>query len=286
MLISIVTPTFNRGKLLQRCYDSLCNQTYKNFEWIIVDDGSTDDTRERVENFINEKKIEIKYFFQKNQGKHIAHNKGVLESNGQLFICLDSDDYLPQDSLIKVKRCWDELDSNVIGIIGKRGNDKGKPLCSEFPPNIKLVKMFDLINKYNFKGDTALFFRTDILKEKLFPKFKNEKFLSETALYFQLDDFGSMYLMNDILYIGEYQNDGLTSKFHQLLKENPIGASFNYYISACMCNNIKNKIKFYILMLVYWNKNCNYYFKIKIYILFILPIAKMYKIFRINKLIR
>ena len=65
MLISIVTPTFNRGKLLQRCYDSLCNQTYKNFEWIIVDDGSTDDTRERVENFINEKKIEIKYFFQK-----------------------------------------------------------------------------------------------------------------------------------------------------------------------------------------------------------------------------
>lgn len=286
MFISIVTPTYNRENLLKRCYESLCKQTYKEFEWIIVDDGSTDETKKIIESFIGENKIVIRYFFQKNQGKHIAHNKGILEAKGQLSVCLDSDDYLPHDTLAKVKKCLERANSDIIGIIAKRGDAKGNPLCSDFPQGVKSIKMYDLINKYNFKGDTVLFFKTDVLKKKLFPKFKNEKFLSETALYFQLDDFGEMFLLDDILYIGEYQNDGLTSKYHQLLKKNPIGASFNYYISSLKSSSIKKRIKFYILMLVYWNKDCNSYFDIKAYIFFLLPIAKIYKFFRINKLVK
>jgi len=103
MFLSICTPTYNRGYTLERVYKSLLEQSVQDFEWIIIDDGSTDNTKKWVEKWINEDLLSIKYYYQENQGKHIALNEGVLLSNGKLFTCLDSDDWFYKDTVEKVK---------------------------------------------------------------------------------------------------------------------------------------------------------------------------------------
>ena len=99
IIITVFTPTYNRAYMIDKLYDSLCLQTCKDFEWIVVDDGSVDNTEELIQNFIQENKIHIVYYKQKNQGKHIAINKGVELAKGELFFIVDSDDILPKDSL-------------------------------------------------------------------------------------------------------------------------------------------------------------------------------------------
>ena len=102
ILLTIFTPTFNRAHTLVRLYEGLLKQTEKVFEWLIVDDGSTDGTKNLVEGFIQERKLNIRYFYQENQGKHIAINKGVSEARGNYFLTIDSDDYLLELSLIHI----------------------------------------------------------------------------------------------------------------------------------------------------------------------------------------
>ena len=104
--VTIFTATFNREKLLSRLYNSLCSQTNKNFIWLIVDDGSIDSTETLVQTWISENKISIRYFKQNNFGKPMAHNKGVELTKTELFLCVDSDDYLTQNTVEEVLQCW------------------------------------------------------------------------------------------------------------------------------------------------------------------------------------
>ena len=106
MKISVITPSYNRGHLLKRCYESLCRQELTDFEWIVVDDGSTDNTRQIVESFRKENKICVRYIYQKNAGKHSAHNTGAKNAAGELFVCLDSDDYFPDNALARAWSLW------------------------------------------------------------------------------------------------------------------------------------------------------------------------------------
>ena len=100
--LTIFTPTYNRAYTLKKLYASLIEQINQNFEWLIVDDGSTDNTEEVVKQWVDEKKITIRYFKQRNGGKQRAHNKGVEICNTELFICVDSDDYIVKDSVDKI----------------------------------------------------------------------------------------------------------------------------------------------------------------------------------------
>lgn len=251
-MISIITPTYNRSMLLKRCYNSLYFQTSKNFEWIIIDDGSTDNTEEVVRTFIDDNILNIMYIKQENQGKHIAHNTGVLNSSGDVIICLDSDDFLDKYAIEYVENLWIKVkNEDIIGIVMPRGDINGKRICSEFPKNVVKSKFFDLVHNYNFKGDTALFLRTDILKQNLFKQFDNEKFLTEISLYFNIDKYGYMWLDNNILYYCEYQEDGLTSKYRRLMKENPKGASYTYFLCYKKSSKFKDKLKYAILCNAY-----------------------------------
>ena len=121
-MITVFTPTYNRAYILPRLYKSLLRQTNKQFEWIIVDDGSTDNTEEKVNNWIKENKIKIKYYKQENQGKMIAHNKGVEKSEGELFVCVDSDDYLTDNAIEIITKKWLKVRkiNDCIGIGGGR----------------------------------------------------------------------------------------------------------------------------------------------------------------------
>lgn len=253
MLISVITPTYNRAYILNKCYESLVNQTSKSFEWVVVDDGSSDNTEELVNSFISENKIKIKYIKQKNGGKHIAHNTAVLNSEGDLVVCLDSDDMLTEDAVETAVLYWENnAQPHNTGILAKRGNvEDRKPICSDLPQGIRESTMFDLTNKYGFQGDTILYFRRDILEKNLFKSFPNEKFIPEINMYVEIDKQGTMLLLDKVLYLCEYLPDGLTAKYHSLLKNNPNGTADTYYKQMCMAKDFKTKLKYAVLANIY-----------------------------------
>lgn len=252
-MISIITPTYNRAYILPQCYQSLTHQTCMDFEWIVVDDGSTDQTEQLIRGYINEKKIQITYIKQKNGGKHRAHNKGVLAAKGELCICVDSDDLLTEDAIETAKEYWENHSrQSTIGILAKRGTIVDRtPICSSWSADLAECTMFALINKYGFQGDTALFFRTELLKKNLFREFPDENFLSEANLYYDLDHYGKMLLMNRVVYLCEYLPDGLTAKFHRLLRNNPLGTANTYFKGIQNSSDIKGKLKYGVLTNIY-----------------------------------
>lgn len=225
MRLTIFTPTYNREKYLKRLYESLIEQTNKSFEWIIVDDGSTDNTKNIIRNFILENKIRIKYYVQKNSGKHVAHNKGVEMSNSELFYCVDSDDYLPNNAVMKILDIWDRRDINIeyTGIVGLKGYENGKVMGGEFQKKIISSTLSDLYNIYGKKGETALIFKTEYLKKNLFPVYEGEKFLSEEIVYNELDKIAPLIIENTVLYIMEYLDDGLTNNYLKAWSHSPKG---------------------------------------------------------------
>ena len=253
MLISVITPTYNRAYILNKCYESLVNQTSKEFEWVVVDDGSSDNTEELVNSFIAEGKITIKYIKQQNGGKHIAHNTAVLNSSGDLVVCLDSDDVLTENAVECAVSFW-EKNAKLYntGILAKRGDMvERKPICAELPQGVKECTMFDLTNKHGFFGDTILYFRRELLEKNLFKSFEGERFIPETNMYIEIDKHGTMLLLDEVLYLCEYLPDGLTAKFHQLLERNPNGTADTYYKQMCMATDFKTKLKYAVLTNIY-----------------------------------
>lgn len=254
MFVSIITPTYNRGYILSQCYESLKKQTCKDFEWIIVDDGSTDNTEQVVKSFIEENNVCLSYIRQENGGKHRAHNTAVKEAKGTLTVCVDSDDALAPNAIERIVYEWSnvKIKDNVIGILALRGDFKShKPICSKIPERLSYCTMSDLRDLYGFKGDTVLFFKTDLLKNNLFKEFPGEKFLSENHLYCDLDTKGKMLLLDEVLYYCHYLPDGLTAKYHKLLKNNPKGSADTYYKMCLTSKSLWLSFKYAIIAQAY-----------------------------------
>ncbi|QPC47647.1 glycosyltransferase family A protein [Mangrovibacillus cuniculi] len=223
--LTIFTPTYNRGDIIHKCYKSLCDQTNTNFTWLIVDDGSTDNTETVINTFIKENKINIIYIKQKNGGKHVAHNTGVLKCKTELFVCVDSDDYLTLDAVQEIYSAWEKVPdvSDLAGIIALKGISDKEPIGTWMPKNIQYSSTFDLYDKYKFKGDTLLVFKTNILREYLFPVFEGEKFVTEAVVYDLISQKHRMKLINKVLYLCEYLEDGLTRNLLQVHRNNKQG---------------------------------------------------------------
>ncbi len=224
-MLTIFTPTYNRGYILTRLYNSLLKQSNKNFEWIIVDDGSTDNTQELINIWKKENKIDIKNIYQENQGKMIAHNVGVENARGDLFVCVDSDDYLKENAvdiiLSKVKKI--DKDDNCTGMVGKKVFNNGQPVGTDMPNNVKYSTLRELYSKYKYRGDTVLVFKTNIIKKYYFPKIEGEKFIPETYLYDNIDNDGKLMIMDEEIYVCEYLEDGYTANSAAIIKNNPKG---------------------------------------------------------------
>lgn len=221
--ITIFTPTYNRLYSMKRLYRSLINQTNKDFIWLIVDDGSTDKTEEYVREWINNNKIEIRYLYQKNQGKQVAHNLAVENCNTDFFICVDSDDYLTNNAVeIMISNKYRFVE-NVGGLVFLRGVEKDKPIGTYFDDNMlkKATSLTSLYEEYNFRGDTALLFKTDVIKQFKFKLFNNEKFIGEDYLYRQIEQKYFIRPVNEIFYITEYQDDGYTKNVLKHLTSSP-----------------------------------------------------------------
>ena len=225
MKFTVFTPTFNRKELLEKLYKSLQKQSYKDFEWLIVDDGSTDGTKEKVKEFLCEKKLDIKYYFKENGGKQRAYNFATENANGELFICLDSDDKYVENGLETILKYWKKYEKNTdiagMGYLSTYPN--GEVIGSSFPEKEMISTQFKIYNKYRVKGDKGLMFRTEIIKKYKFPVFKDEKFITEAVVYNRICEKYKMVYVNEKIEIKEYQEDGLTAKYNNLLLRNPKG---------------------------------------------------------------
>lgn len=245
---TVFTPTYNRKELLKRLYNSLCKQTKKDFEWVIVDDGSTDETRELVNEFINEKnEFNIIYKKQENGGKHRAINTGLDIANGQVFAIVDSDDYLTEDAIKKIKIGFNAINNKkneikFAGIAFQRGYSNTKAIGKTFNGNFIDAKSNER-DKYNIKGDKFEVFYTNVLQENKFPEIENEKFISEALVWTRIATKG-YYIRwyNDIIYICKYLEGGLTDRLEELVKENPKGYSL-YIKEQVKYGNISFKQK-------------------------------------------
>lgn len=241
--LTIFTPTYNRAYILIKLYNSLKSQTSKDFIWLIVDDGSTDNTTELVKKWIYENLIKIEYYKQENSGKSMAHNKGVELTKTELFTCVDSDDFLTTTAVDDILKCWSSKNKmGLVGILAYKGLPNGNPLTLMKKTNIELTTLKAAYAKHGLRGDTMLIFKTDIVSKYKFPQFKSEKFVPEAYLYDLIDRDGELFLLRKVLYCCEYLDDGYTKNMAKLLIENPSG--YLTYIKQRLMfdKNLKNKI--------------------------------------------
>lgn len=243
MLLTIFTPTYNRAYILPSLYESLVNQSSKDFEWVIVDDGSTDETESIVKKWIAESRICIKYIKQENQGKHIAINTGTEHADGELFFIVDSDDSLKNHAVSTILEFWmSNNDPDVSGIIGYREFTDGSIVGSKLPPYVKKCKLRDC-RRLGSEGDKVVIYRTDIFKQYKYPKFGNERFLGESYVFNQIDDHYDMLVMNERIYLFAYQPDGLSQNFRVLYQKNPLGFKAFYEQSIKYSDSLCNRTK-------------------------------------------
>jgi len=241
--ITIFTPTYNREKLLPRLYNSLVEQENNNFIWLVVDDGSNDNTKELITSFIKENKIKIEYIYQSNAGKNQAYNTGILNCRTRWFMCLDSDDYLTCNSInLMLNQIHYIRGTKYIGVLSPKGCDSVTTLKQVVFPNLKFGTITD-IYKAGFIGEINVLLKADIAKLYLFPKIENEKFVTEAYILDQIDAKYEYYINSEIIVIAEYQEDGLTNNILKLYKNNPKSYSAYFNQKMKLSNAIMDKIK-------------------------------------------
>jgi len=210
-VFTVFTPTFNRSQTLSRVYEGLRLQTFRDFEWLIVDDGSTDGTKELVEKWQTESAFLIRYIYQENQGKPAAFNHGVQEARGELFVTLDSDDACLPQALERLKYHWDGIPTaekdkfSAVTVLCKDQN--GRLVGDEFPRDVLDSDSIELVFKYNVKGEKWGFHRTDVLKQFPFPTLRNAKFISEGVVWFAISRRFKTRFVNEVLRVYHIDDD-------------------------------------------------------------------------------
>ncbi|WP_339661508.1 glycosyltransferase family A protein [Croceibacter atlanticus] len=245
--ITVFTTTYNRAHLLPRLYKSLCKQTNQDFLWLIIDDGSTDNTKEIATQWIKAKEIEIKYKFKKNGGMHTGHNMAYKLMQTEYNVCVDSDDYLLPDSIQKIIGLINKYDisknEQLAGIIGLNITLAGKVIGNKFPKDILQSSYQDISFIYKAIGDKKIVFKTKKIKNlKPYPTFYPEKFV---PLYFPivLDSKFEYLCFNEIFCVVEYQEDGSTVNIYNQYINNPKGCRFSRKIEMIYYKSVKRKFK-------------------------------------------
>lgn len=226
MTITVLTPTFNREKKLQVLWNSLQRQTAKDFEWLVVDDGSTDNTENLIKQLQEKSNFPVRYISKNNGGKHTALNVGIQTIGSELTFIVDSDDYLTDDaveSILKIHRKY-ESQNNICGYAFLRAFPNGKINGKKFDIDEKIGSYIDVrINGNDTGADKAEVFKTQCLKEFPFPEYSNEKFLGEDIVWIRMARKYEMVHINKAIYVGNYLEDGLTNNRRKHNIASPIG---------------------------------------------------------------
>lgn len=231
--VTILTPSYNRAHTLPRVFESLQNQTFKNFEWLVIDDGSTDNTKGLVEGFQKEADFEIRYYHQENQHKFLTFFRGIDLAEGQYFSPLDSDDALPPNSMEILVKTWESIsDSQNIVFVSTLCEDQfGNIVGDRFPKDPFVCSIFDMRYKYKIKGDKWGMGKTEIYKKmKLnFGDLAGKGFIPEGVFQFQFDKLGFHYCINKVtrIYFRDKNDEqSLANQFYD--KKNAFGLAENY----------------------------------------------------------
>ena len=264
-LITIFTPAYNRAHTLPRTYKSLLNQSSKDFIWLIVDDGSSDNTQSLVHEWQKkENGFEIKYIYKENGGMHTAHNTAYENINTELNVCIDSDDALAPEAVEKIAKKWKEVkdNPNIAGLIGLDADFSGKVIGSGFPDGMEETTLVGFYARGG-TGDKKLVYRTDVIRKvPPYPVFEGEKYVALAYKYRLIDQEYTLAVLNEVLCEVEYQADGSTSTMYKQYLKNPKGFAFwrkismqypesakrmaidcVHYVSSSMISRNKNFVK-------------------------------------------
>lgn len=225
--LTIFTPAYNRAHTIGRTYESLLRQTCKDFEWLVIDDGSTDNTRELVAGWIKENRIPIRYIRQENQGMHGAHNTAYRNIFTELNTCIDSDDFMPDDAVEKILRFWTEHGSEkYAGLIGLDQTQDGNIIGTAFSQDFRETTLQGFYAAGG-RGDKKLVYRTDIINQyPEYPLFEGERYVGLAYKYMLIDQDYKLLTMNEPLVTVEYQPDGSSYNMYNQYWRNPKGFSF------------------------------------------------------------
>lgn len=281
-LLTVFTPAFNRAHTIGRTYESLCRQTSDNFCWLIIDDGSTDGTRELVASWLNSDSIanespnsfngksktgySINYIWKENGGLHTGYNTAYANIDTELCVCIDSDDWMPDDAVERIVRCWQERGSErYAGIMGLDFDTKGKPLGGFFPDDLHEAYFLDMYINNIHRADTKEVMRTELMKE-VAPQvgFEGEKNFNPVYMLLQVCDDYPLLVLNENLCIVEYQQDDSMSRaiyrqymnsprsfaklrrLEMVLKRNTLKNRFRsavHYVSSCIISKDRDWLK-------------------------------------------
>ncbi len=224
-ILTIYTPTYNRKHLLPRLYESLKNQTNLDFRWLIIDDGSEDDTRSLVSDFINKGDIDIEYHYKENGGVHTAKNEACRYINTELMVFVPSDCIVKKDAVQKICDYWrDDKKNHSIGMIFHYENlETGEIIGGQFPENVTVVNGMAVGEGYRVQSDKVFVFKSSFYKQFLYPVFPDEKLFPDSWKLYMLHDAGYFHLINEILIGVEYTNDGYTKNLLKTMANSPKG---------------------------------------------------------------
>lgn len=240
--LTVFTPAYNRAHTIGRTYESLCRQTSNDFCWLIIDDGSSDNTAELVKEWQDEGKVDITYIYQQNQGMHGAHNTAYRNIKTELNVCVDSDDYMPDDAVELIVDFWRKNGSNkYAGMIGLDVDMNGDLIGSEFPDNLKETTLLGYYEQGGV-GDKKIVYRTEIVnKYPEYPIFKGEKYVGLAYKYYLIDSDYKLLTTNDVLCIVEYQLDGSSMSMYKQYWNNPKGFAFYRITRMQKVSTLKRK---------------------------------------------
>ena len=224
-ILTVFTPAYNRADLLTRCYESMCKQTNKNFIWMIVDDGSTDNTREISESWVkNTKDFQVIYIYKENGGLHTAYNTAIANIDTELCVCIDSDDFMPDNAVGLILDFWKKNGSDkYAGIVGLDFNMDGN-VIGDMLPDIKRINLIGLFTgKYNIvNGDRTNVVRTELYKKYAPMKvFKGEKNFNPHYMHLQISQEYDFLVLNENLRFVDYQETGMSNSMLKQYRSSP-----------------------------------------------------------------
>lgn len=248
-MITVCTPTYNRAYILNQLYQSLKNQTCQDFVWCIVDDGSTDNTKEIVDKWIEEDhKFKIDYYYQINAGEMQALNTGVVHTGTELFFFVDSDDRLVPNAIEKISNQWEmekklKKDFEVCGIMAYHGDAQGHLYNGQELPVSGDYTTLSYTAERGFHNTLALVLRTDIIKHYPFPKIEGEKFIAEGYIYLQIDQKYQYRILREVVQIKIFHDDGLSKDIDRIYYQNPKGSILLYNQGMKLHKTFTQRIK-------------------------------------------
>lgn len=228
---TVFIPTFNRSRILDRTLESVAAQTYRDFEVVIIDDGSEDDTRQLVQRWQKRADFPLRYYWQENQGKFAAHNNAIACASGYFFVLLDSDDTLLPQALERFDFHWrsipDDQKDLFAGVEGLCLDHNGKIYGDRFPSDVIDTTYIEIVKKYKISGEKRNALRTDVLRQYPYPIFDGERFIRDDLIWKRMAGRFKLRCFNEPVQIIDHQAEGLSANVMSIRLKNPKG--FRYY---------------------------------------------------------